>query len=321
MVTAIFGIRESEIVQATSTCPSCQGANVAVVLTAPDRFHARPDVYRLMRCSDCSYVWLKEPPKPEEMGRHYGALYDSFIARAGEHSPGRWQSRQKAIFPHKQRGDLLDLGCSSGSFLDSMKGDAWRLHGIEMSSKAAQAAREKTGAEIFCGDILSAPFPEESFEVITCFDVLEHVYEPQKVLAKISQWLKPGGIFYTLVPNIDSGEARVFKTYWYGLELPRHLSHFCPASLRHLAQSVGLRELSIETHRNSAMEYSLRYLNTDVLRRFGVSRPPLAAAGEPTLAWKVFRKALRWTVYRAFYQIISLAGPGESIHAIFQKHW
>ena len=61
------------------------------------------------------------------------------------------------------------------------------------------------------GDILEAPFPPESFDVITCFDVLEHLYEPRQVMTQGGKWLKPGGIFYVLVPNIDSAEARVFS--------------------------------------------------------------------------------------------------------------
>src|ERR1035438_10453930 len=72
----------------------------------------------------------------------------------------------------------------------------------------------------------------ESFDVITCFDVLEHLYEPRKVMARVGEWLKPGGIFYVLVPNVDSAEARAFGSYWHGLELPRHLFHYSPASLK-----------------------------------------------------------------------------------------
>ena len=92
------------------------------------------------------------------------------------------------------------------------------------------------------------------------------------MLSKVSDWLKPGGVFYTLVPNIDSGEARFFESCWYGLELPRHLSHFCPDSLRRLAESAGLTKISLETNRNSALDYSLRYVNTEILSRFGISR-------------------------------------------------
>ena len=61
-----------------------------------------------------------------------------------------------------------------------------------------------------------------------------------RVMARVAEWLKPGGIFYVLVPNVDSAEGRVFGSYWHGLELPRHLFHYSPASLKFLAESAGL---------------------------------------------------------------------------------
>ena len=90
-----------------------------------------------------------------------------------------------------------------------------------MSAECAKTAEARSGAQVFVGNILDAPFPPESFDVITCFDVLEHLYEPRRVMARVSEWLKPGGMFYVLVPNVDSAEARVFGSYWHGLELPQ----------------------------------------------------------------------------------------------------
>jgi 2-polyprenyl-3-methyl-5-hydroxy-6-metoxy-1,4-benzoquinol methylase len=253
------------------------------------------------------------------MGRHYGVDYDRYIGLAGDFSPERWSARRKTLAKYKSCGALLDLGCSSGSFLESVKGSAWKLYGVEMSFAVARRAEERSGAQVFVGDILDAPFRAGSFDVVTCFDVLEHVYEPRKVMEKVEEWLKPGGIFYVLVPNIDSAEARVFKSYWYGLELPRHLSHFSPTSLRHLAKSVRLEEVSLVTGRNSALEASMRYISDDILGRFGILRTSLSKAKAPGLPWRVFRSALRLTLFPVLWGMISLAGPGESIHAVFRK--
>jgi 2-polyprenyl-3-methyl-5-hydroxy-6-metoxy-1,4-benzoquinol methylase len=76
---------------------------------------------------NCSHVWLENPPTPTELGRYYGPLYDRFISRAAEHSPGRWERRKKSISVYKSSGALLDLGCGSGSFLEAMKNDGWKL--------------------------------------------------------------------------------------------------------------------------------------------------------------------------------------------------
>jgi SAM-dependent methyltransferase len=300
-------------------CPVCGRSDAREWLQAPDRFHGRRQRYTLLRCASCSLVWLTHPPQPSEMGAHYTADYDRLISRAGESSPVRWRARNQTLAQYKQGGALLDLGCSSGSFLNSLKKGAWQLYGIEMSAECAKTAQETAGAQVFVCDILAVTLPPESFDVITCFDVLEHVYDPRRVMAKVGEWLKPGGIFYVLVPNVDSAEARVFGSYWHGLELPRHLSHYSPASLEFLAESVGLREVSLETRRNPAVGTSLRYVWDDVFRAVGIRRTPVAYRGEAGLPWRAARKLVRMTVLRLLLAMAPLAGGGESIHAIFRK--
>ena len=227
--------------------------------------------------------------------------------------------RKAALAQYKQSGALLDLGCSSGSFLEFMRSESWKLYGVEMSAECARTAEERSEAQVFVGDILDAPFPRESFDVITCFDVLEHLYEPRRVMARVGEWLKPGGIFYVLVPNVDSAEARVFGSYWHGLELPRHLFHYSPASLKFLAESAGLREVSLETRRNPAVGTSLRYVWDDVFGAVGIRRTPVAYRGEASLPWRAARKLVRMTVLRVLLAMAPLVGGGESIHAIFRK--
>jgi SAM-dependent methyltransferase len=300
-------------------CPVCGHAGSREWLQAPDRLHGRQEKYTLARCPGCSLVWLSNPPKPAEMHLHYTDAYHKLISAAGENAPGRWGFRKVAIAQYKHAGALLDLGCSSGAFLESLKGESWRLYGIEMSAEVAKTAEARSGAHVFVGDVLEAPFRRESFDVITCFDVLEHVYEPRRVMAKVEEWLKPGGIFYVLVPNIDSAEARVFGTYWHGLELPRHLFHYSPASLRNLVKTAGLSEVSLVTRRNPAVGTSLRYVWDDVFRAVGIRRTPTAYLGAPSLPWRVARKLVRMTVLRFLLALAPLVGGGESIHAIFGK--
>jgi SAM-dependent methyltransferase len=300
-------------------CPVCGKTGAQEWLRAPDRFHGRREPYTLVRCAACSLVWLAEPPVPADMHLHYTDAYHKLISCSGENSPGRWQARKAALAPHKQSGALLDMGCSSGTFLESLKREPWNLYGIEMSAEGARTAEARSGAQVFVGDILDAPFPRESFDVITCFDVLEHLYEPREVMARVGEWLKPGGIFYVLVPNVDSAEARVFQSYWHGLEMPRHLFHYSPASLKFLAESAGLQEVSLETRRNPAVGTSLRYVWDDVFRAVGISQTPVAYRGEASLPWRAARKLVRMTALRVLLALAPLAGGGESIHAIFRK--
>jgi 2-polyprenyl-3-methyl-5-hydroxy-6-metoxy-1,4-benzoquinol methylase len=252
------------------------------------------------------------------MALHYSQEYDRSVAAAGN-SPGRWRDRKKTLTQYKQSGALLDLGCSAGSFLKSLQSKEWVLYGIDMSSESARRAQAESGAKVFVGDILDAPFHASSFDAITCFHVFEHLYKPREVLSKVLEWLKPGGIFYVLVPNIDSAGAHIFRSYWYALELPRHVFHYSPKSLSMMARSVGLEVVSLTTHREVFIGQSTRYIIDDMLRAMGIRRVPLAYTKAPSIMLRMIRKSFRLTILPLLTGLASLAGDGESIHAVFRK--
>jgi len=309
-----------EIVGFAARCPVCGGARVSEFLSAPDRFHLRQQLYKLIRCSDCTCVWLASPPKPEEMGPHYDEDYHRVIAAGGQTSAARrWQRHRELIAKYKSGGVILDIGCSSGSFLGTMKGPSWKLHGIDMEASTAAQAQSLTGAEVFVGDAVEAPFAPGSFDVVTSFDLLEHVYQPREFLIKVFEWLKPGGIFYTVLPNIDSWESRVFRSYWYGLELPRHLFHFSPKSLRRLMTNVGFREVSLKTSSTCYIERSAGYVYSEVLERLGGSPVAQAKPTHQKFAWRAVRKVLRTTVVSPSGRVAALFGAGASMETVFTK--
>ena len=309
-----------EAPEQSRSCPICGCREVSFFLAAPDRYYMRQERYRLLRCTSCNGVWLDNPPNPEEMLFHYGADYYRGIAIAGETAAlQRWKERNRVISRYKQSGEILDIGCSSGGFLGTLKGGSWKLHGIEIAPAMADRARINTGADVFVGDALAAPFDAARFDVITCFDVLEHVYDPQALLQKALEWLKPGGIFYTMLPNIDSWESRLFGSYWYGLELPRHLFHFSPQSLRYLMEAVGFEEGSIATQSGSYLENSSRYVCAKMAGSIGITPRPLAKAGRSSLPWKAVRKLLRASLVVPFAALASISGAGGCMEAVFIK--
>ncbi|MGA8273699.1 MAG: class I SAM-dependent methyltransferase [Candidatus Sulfotelmatobacter sp.] len=303
-----------------ATCPICGSGQLTDLLTAPDRFHLRKEMYLLVRCQSCSGVWQDHPPSPAEMGQHYTEDYHNAIVAAGEGAASdRWKDQVKTILRYKSGGALLDMGCSSGGFLSTMKGPAWDLYGVEMEESTAERARTSTGAKVFVGDAVAAPFLPASFDVITCFDVLEHVYSPRQFLAKSLEWLKPGGIFYAMMPNIASWEARLFGDYWFGLELPRHITHFSPRSLRCLMTELGFEEVLVKTPPVSYVELSAGYICSSVFEKLGGTPTPQAKPKSHGIPFRIVRKGLREVVLSPLAHVASWAGAGPSMEVVYRK--
>ena len=300
-------------------CPACGCSLAKRFLRSRDFFFMRQPLYQLVRCEDCRLCWLENAPPPEDMASHYGADYDRVITAPGDLYPHHWDLVRNKLLQYVQGGSILDIGCSSGSFLRTLKGEAWKLYGIEMSKVVADHARATTGAEVFVGDVLDAPFKNSTFHAASGFHVLEHMYDPRKVMATVFSWLKPGGILTLTLPNIDSLEARIFGHYWFGVDVPRHLWHFSPRALSAMASSVGFQPVEVGTTRSCYLEGSIRNLVADLKVRSGIPHVP-PSDGKPTaLPVRIMQKAFRLGVVYPFRELAVVGGVGADLHAVFHK--
>jgi len=142
-----------------------------------------------------------------------------------------------------RRGQLLDIGCATGDFLHAAQERKWRVVGIEINKEAARVAREQYGLEVTTGSLESFIIPSHTFDVITLWDVLEHLPSPSVTLSRCYDLLDEDGILVFTIPNLDSFDRYLFGRAWIGWDAPRHFHLFTDDTLALLLFKQGYRIL------------------------------------------------------------------------------
>lgn len=257
------------------TCNLCQHDEAALVFEVRDWLLNKPEnTSRLVRCQNCGLIYQNPRPTPEEIGQFYPPEYENFEVDQEKNKSSRLMQRvmqyginkrRRAVLREKTSGSLLDVGCATGIFLETMRAaPGWQLKGVEISDHAASIAREQKNLDVVTGTLEQAKFADSQFDVVTLWDVLEHLHDPAGSLKEIRRILKPGGVLVFRVPNGGSLDARLFGPYWAGLEPPRHLFVFDQKTLTAFLSNAGftVKRMSCEIGSYPTFVLSLRFWMT-----------------------------------------------------------
>jgi 2-polyprenyl-3-methyl-5-hydroxy-6-metoxy-1,4-benzoquinol methylase len=143
----------------------------------------------------------------------------------------RYKKYLEKILEFTYQGRLLDVGCNIGLFLNFAQKYGFDPVGVEINDDCASYGKKQFKINIINGKVESAAFLDDSFDVVTLFDVLEHIPDFNSLLIEIKRILKPNGLLLIQSPNIDSIMASVTKSKWNWLSVPDHLYHFTPDTL------------------------------------------------------------------------------------------
>lgn len=229
----------------TMRCPIGCDAETSFVLSGRDRLHNIPGQFTLVRCNACGLMRTDPRPNAKAIERYYPADYSphkatrrddvtllDYVAACAHVLLDAW--RVPALPP----GRLLEFGCGPGNYLKWMGSRGWNVRGIEPSPIAAEHARN-LGLNVHTGSIETAPEPDAPYDLSVGWMVVEHLHDPVASLRKVGSWTRPGGWIAVSVPNAQSWEFTRFGTYWYALDLPRHLYHFTPTTITMLLAEAG----------------------------------------------------------------------------------
>jgi len=137
--------------------------------------------------------------------------------------------------------DVLEVGCGTGEFLAAASDAGHRVTGLDLSQEAVTYARRRhPGLDVRCATLDSDDLRPESFDVVAGFHVLEHVADPVGLLRQMTRLLRPGGLVYVRVPNLDTWFRHVLGRNWWGFSV-EHAGHFTDASLRLALAQAGLQ--------------------------------------------------------------------------------
>lgn len=276
-------------------CNCCGADDTSLVLRGHDLLHGLPGEFLLVQCNRCELMYINPQPTPEELEAYYPEDYEAHIGttkqrlgwlRRIDYGYGI-EKRRWPIMRYVDPGRMLDIGCATGAFLDGMRQHGWEVVGIEPSIRAATYAREELGLQVQNATLEAAQLTPASFDLVTMWNVLEHLSDPQQGLKRIAQALRPGGVLVFAVPNTESCDHRAFKQYWAGYDLPRHLFVFPPATLEKMVKAAGFMILkrSCIYGTYNAFAYSARFVMNDrianerlgsILTQLVLSRPARA---------------------------------------------
>lgn len=277
-----------------SQCALCGATEADVWLKTSCEEHPGVE-FRIMQCCGCSLRYLTPRPGISKIASYYASDYYSYIfhpMRSRRHmlKMGIWRAlrmlpppsgphqRQKLLrqamlslrgpvahwtlpAPSKD-GLFLDLGSGAGDRLEIARELGWTTCGIDLGVEGLVALRAR-GHLAVAANIQAIPLANETCRYINLSHSLEHVHNPVEVLSECARVLRPGGIVNIVVPNVEGWGVQTYGVNYRVLDVPRHIYHFSPSTLKKVAAAAGLRPVSLNTTPNAWVLQESRKLAGD----------------------------------------------------------
>lgn len=252
-------------------CEICSSSKLTLKYQLPDLLLENDQILTSYdQCSNCGLIFQNPQLPAGKMEEFYPPEYDSYesadlnsIDLNSKITHYGLLKRQKFVTSLRDGGRLLDIGCATGNFLRTMQmSPGWDLHGVEINHYAAKIAQEKYSLNVFNGNLREADYPDNYFDIITLWDVLEHLPHPQEILRQVRRLLKDGGFLVFRIPNGGAWDAKLFGEAWFGLDAPRHYFIFNQGTVKRLLNQVGFRITDLRCNIGSsiAIPMDIRFL-------------------------------------------------------------
>jgi ubiquinone/menaquinone biosynthesis C-methylase UbiE len=199
----------------------------------------------IVQCQQCGLIYTDPRPDGNDIVETYQAVEDPLYLEEREGRVLTFEHHLKPLEritgPPNGR-PLLDVGCYTGVFVEIAARHGWDAWGLEPSHWAVEQARAR-GLHVVQGTLDTAELPEAGFDVVTMWDVIEHLTDPRRALQRSHRLLKPGGLLVVHTIDIESPFARLMGARWPWL-MEMHIYYFSRRTLRAMLEKCGFQVLS-----------------------------------------------------------------------------
>lgn len=245
-------MRPVDPVEAEDACILCGSRAARRLFPARDRLHNLPGDFWVVRCLSCELIRTCPRPSGETLAAYYPDNYGPHAeVTAGDSGAdpilGLWGRLRRGVVSRRvwwlpdlpPGARVLELGSGSGYFVGHALARGWEVHALEPAVRAAERLARDPRVRVHREAAEQMDFPPGSVDAVFAWMVVERLEDPVGVHRKVAAALKPGGYFVFSLPNAGSWEFFVFRARWWALEIPRHLWHWCPRTLRRLLALTG----------------------------------------------------------------------------------
>ncbi len=220
----------------------------------------------------------------------------------------KWKKRE--IVPNFiKNGKILEIGCSYGGFLLQLKKLGWIVKGIEINEKAVDYGKNRLNLDILNID-LEEFTPEFLYDKIYLRMVIEHLESPKKIIKRLYSFLKPKGRLILSIPDFSGLEVKIFKKYAYTLQLPYHLYHFTPNSIKQYLKAAKFGKIkTIHENTDRDLINPLKYMNEENPANITIR----------IILKIVSIKLIRKTLIKSFVRILAVLGITSRMIVIAEK--
>lgn len=233
-------------------CPLCKSGHFLNSQEIKD-FAVSQESFNISSCTNCGVKFTNPRPTEEIIAPYYDfPEYFSHDDKAKNLTQLIYQSVRKYTISQKikhlnslkpLKGKYLDYGCGTAELLSKADENGWKVMGIEPNDKARNLANSKLNGNVYAS---IDELPNDKFDIITLYHVLEHVHQLRETAKKLVKSLKSDGYILIAVPNFESHDAIKYAEHWAGWDVPRHLYHFNPKSIKHFGEIFDLNLIKVE---------------------------------------------------------------------------